>query len=45
MVTIQQHRICFVIDLLMCGSSEAALLDSYIPWFSFYSGIKLDSYK
>jgi len=53
-VTIQQHHICFVIGLFVCsstlrrplpricGSSEAALLNSYIPCFLYNSGIKLD---
>ena len=31
-VTVQQHPICF---------AAALLLNSYIPWFSFNSGIKL----
>jgi hypothetical protein len=48
-VTVQQHHICFGIGLLMCNSrfaslfrASAALLNSYISWFSFNSGIKLD---
>jgi len=32
------------IDTRICGSSEAALLSSYIPWLLFNFGIKLSSY-
>ncbi|MHB8987285.1 MAG: hypothetical protein ACYC6S_00705, partial [Desulfobulbia bacterium] len=48
-VTVQQHHICFVIDLLMCNSTLRRPLPRICGTaeqlhfgFSFYSGINLD---